>query len=305
MPLQNITIIGASGNIGAPILSALLSPPTPFTITVLTRPTSTAVFPPSVHVLRVDLTSLADLTAALAGQDAVVSCVPIPALTGQRLIIDACVAAGVQRFLPSDFGHNVVGSVLGDGTLSRLMQVKREVIEYMEETAGKNPGFEWTGVATGMLFDVCMEHGVFGVKWEKREARVVDSGEEKTGTCTTGFVGRAVRRVLETEGGKNRVVDVVEVEVSLNEIRALVEEEGGVELTVVKRETAEEVQRRADEAVARGDMMGGFVDLLMGHSFEDKAGRQVKEPTSNEELGLVGRSAREVVREWVKGKQAQ
>lgn len=174
----------------------------------------------------------------------------------------------------------------------------------MEETVGKNPGFEWTGVATGMLFDVCVEHGVFGVDWEKREARVVDSGEEKTGTCTTGFVGRAVRRVLETEGGRNREVDVVEVEVSLNDVRRLVEEEAAVELKVVKREAAVEVQRRADEAIARGDMMGGFVDMLMGQCFEDGAGRQVKE-TANEELGLVGRSAKEVVGEWVKGKEAK
>lgn len=304
MPLQNITIIGASGNIGAPILSALLSPPTPFTLTVLTRPTSTAVFPPSVRVLRVDLASLPALTAALAGQDAVVSCVPIPALAGQRIIVDACVAAGVRRFLPSDFGHNVVSGVLGDGTLARLMNVKREVIAYMEEAAGKNPGFTWTGVATGMFFEICMEHGVFGVDWERKEARMVDSGEERAGTCSMGFVGRAVRRVLETAAGGSEVVDVVECEVSLNEVRRLLEEEGGVEIKVVKRETAVEVQRRADEAVARGDMMGGFVDLLMGQSFQDGAGRQVKK-TANEELGLVGRSARELVREWVRGKGAK
>ncbi|KAK1828727.1 isoflavone reductase [Podospora conica] len=305
MPLQNITIVGASGNIGRPILSALLAPPSVFTITALVRPASTATFPPSVRVLRVDLTSLPALTAALAGQDAVVSCFPSAHIAAQRVLIDAAAAAGVRRFLPSEFGHNPLSGVVREGTtLARfIVQGKAEVLAHLKEVAAANPGFGWTGLATSPFFDWGLDHGMWGVDFERGEARVVGSGEEKASTSSVGFVGQAVRRVLETERCRNEEVDVVEFEVSLNEVRGLVEEEGGVGLKVVRRETVEEVQRRGDEAMARGDVGGGFLDLLLAHAFEDGAGRQVKK-TANLELGLVGRSPREVVREWVQAKKA-
>ena len=58
---------------------------------------------------------------------------------------------------------------------------------------------------------------------------------------------------------------------------------------------AGEVQRRAEEALARADLQGAIVHLLLAHSFEDGPGGQVKR-TANGELGLVCRIGREVVR---------
>jgi uncharacterized protein YbjT (DUF2867 family) len=71
---------------------------------VLSRESSKATFPSSVKVLNADYSSLESLTQALKGQDAVVSAVGPEGLLAQALIFDAAVAAGVKRFIPSEYG---------------------------------------------------------------------------------------------------------------------------------------------------------------------------------------------------------
>jgi hypothetical protein len=44
------------------------------------------------------------VTAAFKGQDDIVSTVGTAGMAGQSVLVDAAVAAGVERFLPSDFG---------------------------------------------------------------------------------------------------------------------------------------------------------------------------------------------------------
>lgn len=71
---------------------------------MLSRESSKATFPSSVKVLNADYSSLESLTQALKGQDAVVSAVGPEGLLGQALIFDAANAAGVKRFIPSEYG---------------------------------------------------------------------------------------------------------------------------------------------------------------------------------------------------------
>jgi hypothetical protein len=65
------------------------------------------------------------------------------------------VAAGVKRFIPSEFGINtreVRGTPIG-----KILAGKIAVVDYLEETARKNPSFSWTGLSTGLFFDwVCL-----------------------------------------------------------------------------------------------------------------------------------------------------
>ncbi|KAF3043585.1 hypothetical protein E8E11_003419 [Didymella keratinophila] len=71
--IRNVLITGATGSVGAPILTALLAEPT-FKVTILSRGTSSATFPPSGPVIKVsDDYTLSELTAALKNQDAVIS----------------------------------------------------------------------------------------------------------------------------------------------------------------------------------------------------------------------------------------
>lgn len=81
-------------------------------MTVLTRTTgsgsTTHNFPPSVSVAPVDYDSIDSLTAALRGQDAVVSTLGAAALAKQLLLVNAAAQAGVKRFIPSDFGSDTL-----------------------------------------------------------------------------------------------------------------------------------------------------------------------------------------------------
>lgn len=74
-------------------------------ITILSRLDSSAVFPNGAKVIKSDYT-VDSLTKALKGQDAVVSMLPIIALSEQQNVAEAAIRAGVKRFIPSEYGSD-------------------------------------------------------------------------------------------------------------------------------------------------------------------------------------------------------
>ena len=95
----------ASGTIGAPITAALLSHGM-FTVSALSRPSSTATFPPNVLIKRADLTSHAQLVEAFQGQDVVICALNDEAAPLQPGIIEAAYEAGVRRFLVNEWANH-------------------------------------------------------------------------------------------------------------------------------------------------------------------------------------------------------
>jgi len=79
MSIKNVAITGANSNVGAPLIKALVDSGE-FVVTVLARASSQTSYPESVKVVVVDLESVESLTAALKGQDAVVSTVGVSLL---------------------------------------------------------------------------------------------------------------------------------------------------------------------------------------------------------------------------------
>jgi putative NADH-flavin reductase len=152
MAIKTVAVVGAAGSLGAHIVSALLA--ANFTVTAITRPTSTSTFPQGVPVRRADPSSFEELKAALAGQDAVVSASGAPAVigAGQDPLIDAAAAAGVRRFIPSEYGHGA-HRFSEDEPLKEIIGRKIRTLEYVKEKAQRNEGFSWTAVATSMWFD--------------------------------------------------------------------------------------------------------------------------------------------------------
>ena len=74
-------------------------------VTAVTRETSSAKFPEGISVAKSDF-SLGSLTKVFRGQDAVISMLPMIALSNQDIVIDAAIAAGVKRFIPSEYGSD-------------------------------------------------------------------------------------------------------------------------------------------------------------------------------------------------------
>ena len=128
-------VAGATGDLGGRIIGALVERGT--TVCALVRPGTpaeklTALQRPGVEVVPVDFTRPAELTKALAGASCVVS-----ALQGLRdVIVDAqssllaaAVAAGVPRFIPSDFSSDLFKIAPGD---NRNFDLRREFHQQLD-----------------------------------------------------------------------------------------------------------------------------------------------------------------------------
>jgi uncharacterized protein YbjT (DUF2867 family) len=133
--------------VGRPILEELVA--AGFNVTALTRASSTSTFPEGVTVKKVDFESSDSLREAFAGQDAVVSAIATVAVGGQQPIIDAALAAGVKRYIPSEFGVNT--RLTPGTTIGKILAGKVGVVDYLKTKESSD--FSWTGVSTGMFFD--------------------------------------------------------------------------------------------------------------------------------------------------------
>ena len=126
-----------------------------FTVTALTREGSSSTFPDGVAVVRVPGYDASEaIQAALTGQDALVSVIGTMGVGAQKAVADAAVAAGIKRFIPSEFGLNT--RKLKGETIGKILTGKTGFVDYLDEKAKSNPSFSWTGLSTGLFFDfVC------------------------------------------------------------------------------------------------------------------------------------------------------
>lgn len=112
-PYTRLALFGATGQIGASILNALLHPSFPGYephIKVFLRDesygkkASTIPDHPRVEKVKADFDNVEELAEKLKGVEAVVSALNGPGIDAQYKILDACAEAGVKRFLPSEYG---------------------------------------------------------------------------------------------------------------------------------------------------------------------------------------------------------
>ena len=206
--IRNVLIAGATGSVGVPILAALLSEPS-FNITILTRKSSSAQFPSDVPVIKVsDEYTTEELTAAFQGQDAVISAIGTTPITAEEdttglayRLINAALAAGVKRFVPSEFGANNL-----DPRSRRLVPVydrKGAMLEYLIAvcaSATNKHGMTWTSICCGSWLDWALDSkasgNFLGIDVARRTARVWDSGQSRFAVTTSHNTGLAVARVL-------------------------------------------------------------------------------------------------------------
>lgn len=125
----SVLVAGATGDLGRRIVGELLTHDT--RVRVLTRPGSGAAHrqygdTDRVDVVEASYTDADALTAAVAGVDTVVSAVsgtrPV-IVDAQRALLAAAVAAGVPRFIPSDYSSDYRQIALGS---NRNFELRRE-----------------------------------------------------------------------------------------------------------------------------------------------------------------------------------
>ncbi|EGU73298.1 hypothetical protein FOPG_18697 [Fusarium oxysporum f. sp. conglutinans race 2 54008] len=293
--IKNVAVAGASGNIGEPVVEALLA--AGFHVTALARESSSATFPPGVDVKRVDYDSVESLKSALQDQDAVVSTITPTLLSKQVQIIDAAIAAGVRRFIPSEYGINT-RTVDHDG-LKAMVGPKIQTVDYLIEKSKGTPSLSWTGLATGLFLDWGLARGFIGFDQTTKSARIIDSGNERFFTANVPFIGKAVAAILtHPEETANKYLTIASFTTTQNEILKLIERETGEKWTKTSV-TSAELNRTGYEKLSKGDFMAA-ADFLLAFNFGD-GGNHAVEPKdlANDLLEIGSEELAVTVKAWL------
>lgn len=209
--IKNVAIAGASGNVGARVLSALLD--LEFNVTVLSR--SSKPFPAAARVKVVDFTSVKSLSAAIAGQDAVIDTTFSPDVEAPLRLIDAAAENGVYRFITSDFGLDPDLPGVHD---MPVFARKKASYEAVKKHAAHHR-LTYTLVACGAFLDWGISSGFAGLDLQEKKAFIFGDGNNVVPWTTLDDVGRATANVLlHPQETLNRPVYVHSVFMSQNQI---------------------------------------------------------------------------------------
>lgn len=286
---KNIALAGASGSLGSVILERLRAHG--FNVKVLRRTGSSSTFPEGVNVVDVDYSSVEQLTAALKGQDALVSAVGSMQIAVQDVLVDAAVAARVKRFLPSDFGSNLANAK------TRQLPVfthKVKIQDYLVEKA-KTSDLTYTFVCNNAFLDWGLEHG-FLLKTSDYKPTIIDGGDIIFSATTLSSVGDAVAGIMNhPEETKNRFVHIEDIKISQNKLLELSKK-------VAPEKPWAPAYVKLDDLTANADarLAAGKIDM---ETFAPYLFRAVLDPTyegnfhktDNELLGIKGRTEADVV----------
>lgn len=250
--LKNILIIGAGGNLGPSILSALDNEPH-FNVSVLTREGSKSSFAPHVKVFKTpESYPQENLLRAFAGQDAIIDLAPNHLVDQRKSCINAAIKAGVKRYIPGEFGSNT--EVPEVNAANPLFHFKLVVQGYLKSK--ESEGLTWTGVLNGAFFDWGLTSGFLGFDLKKKHAVIYDGGNNYTDMTLLATVGKAVVGILHHPAETaNRYVHVNSYRTSQNEILAALEKATGTRWSV-EHTSCEEQGKKGKELLAKQDLAG-------------------------------------------------
>jgi len=310
--IKNIAIVGATGQVGKFIVSALLRK-NKFNITALTRTGSSTRPPSDVRVSNVDYDKPDTLTEALKNQDALIITMSVHAPQDQSSkLIEAAAKAGVPWVLPNEFGSNSNSQAAKDAGIAIPKIKDRELIEKLGVSS-------WIGVACSFWYEYSLAGPMlYGIDIAKREVLWFDGGKQKIHTSTWPQVGRAVANLLSlpvsAEGGdgksvtldsyRNRFVYISSFTLSQREMLDAVERVTGTNDSDWKLSstTAEERYEDGRKRMMQGDRVG-FAHAMYSRYFfpGEKAGLYGEtDGLDNERLGLQEEDLDEATKESVR-----
>ncbi|KAK9235802.1 hypothetical protein V1525DRAFT_251713 [Lipomyces kononenkoae] len=214
--IKNVTLVGGSGHLGTFVLDKLVAS-NKFNVQVLKRAGSSSTFAAGTEVVEADYEDVESLKTAFQGQDAVVSLVGDAGVLSQKLMVDAAVAAGVKRFLPSNFGSNMTNAN------SRQLPVftRKVMVEDYLIAKSKTTELTYSFVYVGGLTDFAIRNKVI-MDFSKYTPAIFNGGETQFSTTSMPTVGDAVVGVLShPDETRNRPVYVSEIIFSQNQLLSL------------------------------------------------------------------------------------
>ncbi|CAJ2512637.1 Uu.00g007560.m01.CDS01 [Anthostomella pinea] len=258
---RNITVVGGSGTVGAPILSALIA--AGHKVSVLTRPESNATFPGTAKVHTGDYSDEEFVASALKGQDALIMALNYNVYAAQIPLIKAAAKAGVPYIVPAEFGSDATHPKLNAEI--DLMNVKAPFRKLIEDLGVSS----WIGVTNNPWVEFSMRLGVYGIDLKNKTMRFFDDGNVKANFTTLTRVGETLAALFalpeeELEKHKNAWLYTSSFYVSQRDLLASAARTTGTkeEDWAVSSVASDDVIAQSREAKARGDMMGAAMALF-------------------------------------------
>ncbi|ROV95733.1 hypothetical protein VMCG_07625 [Cytospora schulzeri] len=292
--IQKVTIIGASGNFGAPITAALIK--AGFNVTILSRAESSATFPNEIPVIKIPYT-FEELTKAMVGQDAVVCVVGPAGIDINVVMVDAAEAAGVKRFILNDFGWGP--DFRGMPEFHDIHVKRRAQWDRAKMKAEANPDFTWTGIATGNPIDWALrKFPLMGFDVKNSSATIYDGGEAYFTGTTLVSIGQSVVGVLRhPKDTANRSVKVLSIKTCQNELLKAFQHVTGKDWEV-QRSSTKDLEERGRSKHEAGEK-GWTLELVIAQMFDEGKARNVvassREESDSALLGVSAETAEQVV----------
>jgi hypothetical protein len=286
MPSTKVVLAGATGNLGGPILKALLN--AGFDVTVVSREggNSSKLTPhPNLDIKEVDFTRVESMTPALSGAEAVISCLATSAIGSQNPLIDAAVAAGVKRFIPAEFGMDSENALCAQ---LPVIAFKVATKDYLLEKSASNPSFTYTAIANGLFLDWCIEQGLL-VDLKQHSATLYNGGDVPMSVTLLADIAKTVLGVIEhQEETKNRLVYVHSALITQNQLIQYAKDKDGKEWSTVVKDT-EELRKESIARIETGskeDHNAGILALSFVGTFDKDYGCDYSDHLDNDLFGV-------------------
>ncbi|KAJ5369763.1 NAD(P)-binding protein [Penicillium cataractarum] len=283
---RKISLLGATGALGSHIAGALKA--AGHDVTAVQRKDSTKPAPEGLKSVKVDYQNKEELISTFTGQDVVISAVPFPTLDSEKTIIDACIAASVKRFMPSEYT-----TMLESPFAINLPIAKEKVLvrQYLSSviTSASSPT-TWTSVNTGAFLDMALKYGVLGPNPMSKKAIFHDGGDKVIAVSLLSDIATAIVKLLETdskfEAAANQPVYVCSAAVTERRLTKIVSEVTGIDFGTPEQVSVKELIEASDERLKNGDqsaIINYYFQMMYGEGYK---GGDFMKFNWNERLGL-------------------
>lgn len=254
-----------------------------FRVSVLTRSRKPGTYASDINVFEVDFTSVKSLTTALEGVDAVISTVGGAAVDNQTVLIDAAVAAGVKRFIPSEFGSVTTNPKLKKFPLYGSMFKTRN---YLQEKAAAGE-LSWTVLACGAFLDLILNTPIL-LDLHNHTVTMLDEGDNRMSCTSLPVVGRAIVAILENfDATENKVLHVSEAIVTQNKLIEFAKElRPDIKWRISKEQTSVLLQESLEQFGAGDFSIPAIMKLMKGTALAGNTYGAAFDVTDNELLGI-------------------
>jgi hypothetical protein len=292
-----IALAGATGQMGKPILEALIANNYP--VVVLSRSASPDLPKSSlITIVQTDYSNPESITPHLQGVHTVIAALGSLSIAQQKPLVEAAFQAKVKRFIPSEFGCDTVAPRVA---ALPVYKDKVAVRTRLAELAATSPDFTWTSVHNNAFLDSGLHNG-FIASAPRHSINLYDEGTVPFSTTRLSTIAQAVLGILShLEETKNRPVYIHDLATTQAEIMDLAKEIDGEAWSVAPVDTAV-LYEDSDKELRKEkpDFGTAMLSYVRVAAFGKGWGCDFSDKLDNELLGVKGMS-KEELKEYIAG----